>query len=193
MLLERRAHLGRLAIGMAGVERGDVGFGELGRLGELGLEPVDDRRPVAVEHPQRQAQRPHVLAAQRLLVAEAEGLHRVERQLRDVEVDDLPFGEAAVLQRVGLIAGLGEVARRELALVGDDQAAFAQMLDVDLERRRIHRDQHVGLVAGGLDRGRAEIDLEGARPRRSCPAARGSRRGNRGRSQGRCRRARSTE
>ena len=34
-------------------------------------------------------------------------------------------------------------------------------LDVDLQRRRVHRDQHVGLVAGGLDRGRAEIDLEG--------------------------------
>ena len=32
---------------------------------------------------------------------------------------------------------------------------------VHLERRRVHRDQHVGLVAGGLDRGRAEIDLEG--------------------------------
>ena len=30
-----------------------------------------------------------------------------------------------------------------------------------LERRRVHRDEHVGLVAGGLDRGRAEIDLEG--------------------------------
>ena len=34
-------------------------------------------------------------------------------------------------------------------------------VDVHLERRRVHRDQHVGLVAGGLDRGRAEIDLEG--------------------------------
>ena len=90
VLLERRAHLDRLAIGMAGVERGDIGLGELGRLGELGLEPVDDRLAVAVEHPQREAQRPHVLAAQRFLVAEAERLHGIERQLRDVEVHDLP-------------------------------------------------------------------------------------------------------
>ena len=127
VLLERRAHLDRLAIGMAGVQRGDVGLGELGRLGELGLEPVDDRLAVAVEHPQREAQRPHVLAAQRFLVAEAERLHGIERQLRDVEVDDLPFGEAAVLERVLLVARLGEVARRELAFVGDDQAAFAQL------------------------------------------------------------------
>ena len=157
MLLERRAHLGRLAIGMAGVQRRDIGFGELGRLGELGLEPVDDRLAVAVEHPQREAQRPHVLAAQRFLVAEAERLHGIERQLRDVEVDDLPFGEAAVLERVLLVAGLGEVARGELALVGDDQPAFAQLVGVDLERRRVHRDQHVGLVAGGVDRAEPKL------------------------------------
>ena len=161
VLLERRAHLRRLAIGMAGVQRGDIGLGELGRLGELGLEPVDDRLAVAVEHPQREAKRPHVLAAQRFLVAEAERLHGVERQLRDVEVDDLPFGEAAVLERVLLVAGLGEVARRELALVGDDQPALAQLHRRSLQRGGVHRDQHVGLVAGGFDRGRAEIDLEG--------------------------------
>ena len=75
--------------------------------------------------------------------------------------DQLPVGEAAVLERVGVIAGLGEVARGEFALVGDDQPAFAQVADVGLQRRRVHRDQHVGLVAGGVDRARAEIDLEG--------------------------------
>ena len=126
VLVDLPADLDRLAIGMAGVQRGDIGLGQLGRLGELGLEPVDDRLAVAVEHPQRQAQRPHILAAQRFLVAEAERLHRIERQLRDVEVDQLPLGEAAVLERVGVIARLGEVARRELALVGDDQPAFAK-------------------------------------------------------------------
>ena len=31
---------------------------------------------------------------------------------------------------------------------------------VHLQRRRVHRDQHVGLVAGGIDRAGAEIDLE---------------------------------
>ena len=78
-----------------------------------------------------------------------------------LKLDHLPFGEAAVLERIGLIARLGEVARGELALVGDDQPAVAQVVDIGLQRRRVHRDQHVGLVAGGLDRGRAEIDLEG--------------------------------
>ncbi len=86
--------------------------------------------------------------------------HRIERQLRDVEVDQLPLGQAAILDRVRLISGLGEVALRELALVGDDQAAFAKLADVHLQRRRVHRDQHVGLVARGLDRARTEVDLE---------------------------------
>ena len=78
--------------------------------------------------------------------------------------DQLPAGERAVLERIGLIAGLGEVAGAELALVGDDQAAGLQIVDIGLERGRVHRDQHVGRVAGGLDRGRAEIDLEGGDP-----------------------------
>ena len=134
--------------------------GQLGRLGELGLEPVDDRLAVAVEHPQRQPQRPHVLAAQRLLVAEAERLHGIERQLRDVEVHYLPARQAAVLQRALRVARLGQVARAELAVVGDDEAAVAQRFGIHFQRRRVHRDQHIGLVAGGIDRGRAEIDLE---------------------------------
>ena len=118
-------------------------------------------RPVAVEHPEREPQRPHVLAAQRFLVAEAEGLHRVEGELRDVEPDHLPSGERVVVERIALIARLGEVAGAELAFVGDDQAAGLQIVDIGLQRRRVHRDQHVGRVARGLDRGRAEIDLEG--------------------------------
>ena len=146
---------------MAGVERGDIGLGQLGRLGELGAQPVDDRLAVAVEHPERQPERPHILAAQGFLVAEAERLHRVEGELRDVEPDHLPFGERVVVERIGLVAGLGEVARAELALVGDDQAAGLQVGDIGLQRRRVHRHQHVGRVAGGLDRRRAEIDLEG--------------------------------
>ena len=160
-LRDLAADLGGLAIGMAGVERRDIGFGELGILGEFGAQPLDDGLAVAIEHPQRQAQRPHVLAAQRLLVAEAEGLHRVERELRDVEPDDLPLAEASVVERIGLVAGLGEVACPEFPLIGDDQPAGLQVGDVHLEGRRVHRDQHVRRIARGLDRGGAEIDLEG--------------------------------
>jgi hypothetical protein len=85
VLRDLAADLRRLAISMAGVQRRDIRLGKLRRLGELGLQPLLDRRAVAVEHPEREAQRPHVLAAQRLLVAEAERLHRIQRQLADVE------------------------------------------------------------------------------------------------------------
>ncbi len=161
MLLEGRAHLGGLAISVAGIQRGDVRFGKLGSLGELGLQPVDDRLAVAVEHPEREPERPHVLAAQRFLVSEAVRLHGVERQLRDVEVDHLPAVEAIVLERALVISRLGEVARRELAFVDDQQPAVAHLLGVGLQRGRVHRDKDVGLVACGIDRAGAEVDLEG--------------------------------
>src|SRR3546814_10463055 len=106
---------------MARVQRGDIGVGDGRVLCELRLQPVDQRLAVAVEHPKRQAQRPHVLAAQRFLVAKAEGLHRVQRKLADVERDELPFGEAAVLKRVFRIARLGEVARRKLARIRSEE------------------------------------------------------------------------
>jgi hypothetical protein len=145
---------------MAGVERGDVGFGQHRGLGELGVQPVDQRLAVAVEHPQGKAQRPHVLAAQRFLVAKAERLDRFERQRRNVERQKLPLFEAAVLERVLVVLRLFKVALVELAGVRDDQAAGLQLADVGLQRGRVHRHQHVGRVARGFDLGRSEIDLE---------------------------------
>ena len=57
------------------------------------------------------------------LLPSPERLDRLERLAADVERHDLPAREAAVVERVGRIAGLGEVARRELAAVDDDEAA----------------------------------------------------------------------
>src|SRR3546814_7991751 len=82
-------------------------------------------------------------------------------------MDELPPGEAVILERIGVITRLGEIAGAELALVGDDEAARLQRFDIGLERRRIHRDQHVGRVAGRLDRRGAEIDLESGNTERS--------------------------
>src|SRR3546814_3465670 len=89
ILLHRAADLGGLAIGMARVQRGDIGVGDGRVLCELRLQPVDQRLAVAVEHPKRQAQRPHVLAAQRFLVAKAEGLHRVQRKRSEEHTSEL--------------------------------------------------------------------------------------------------------
>src|SRR3546814_9317458 len=57
ILLHGAADLGGLTIGMAGIQRGDIGVCDRGVLRELGLQPIDERLAVAVEHPQRKAQR----------------------------------------------------------------------------------------------------------------------------------------
>ncbi len=66
----------------------------------------------------------------------------------------------SVLQRVGLVADLGEVALGELVGVGDHQPAARQVVDVGLQRRRVHRDEDVGTVAGGQDVVVGDLDLE---------------------------------
>src|SRR3546814_1654691 len=62
---------------------------------------------------------------------------------------------------------LGEGARRERARIGDDEAARLQRADIGLERGRVHRDQHVRLVARRLDVAGPEIDLKGGNAERS--------------------------
>ena len=84
---------------------------------------------------------------------------RVERELRDVDLDDLVAVEHAALARVGFVAGLREPAAREAVDVEDDQRAVGDQRQVDLERGRIERDEHLRRVAGGRDRPRAEMDL----------------------------------
>ena len=69
--------------------------------------------------------------------------------------------ERAVLQRVGRVAGLLEVAVLERVLIDDQQPAGDQVLDVGLEGRRVHRDEDAGLVARGEDVVVREVDLEG--------------------------------
>ena len=70
--------------------------------------------------------------------------------------------EAAIVERVCAVARLGKVPRVELAGIDDDEATGTQVADIGLECGRVHRDQHVGLVAGRLDAVRAEVDLERA-------------------------------
>ena len=68
--------------------------------------------------------------------------------------------QRAVLERVGLVADLGQVALGELVGVDDQHAARGQVGDVRLQRGRVHRDQHVRPVAGGEDVVVGEVQLE---------------------------------
>ena len=60
-LFKRAGQFRRFAIGMARVERGDIGVGNIGLGLELAPQPVVDRLARAIEHPQGKAERPHVL------------------------------------------------------------------------------------------------------------------------------------
>ena len=159
-LVQLSAEFRGFAIGVPGIKRGNVGLSQGRVLPEFVVEPVDQRRAVAVEHPQRQAQRPHVLAAQRVFVAEPERFDRLNRQRTDIEGQYLPLGEAAILDRADLVLGLFEVALGELTRISDDQPARLERADIGLERRRVHRHQHVRSIASRIDRGRSEVDLE---------------------------------
>ena len=160
----RLTDFGRFAISMARVERGNVRIRQNRVLGELILQPVDDRLAVTVKHPKRQAQRPHVLAAQRLFIAKPERLYGIQRQLRDVELNELPLTEAVILKRIGVILRLGKVTRRELTAIRDDEPPGLQILDVRLKRRGVHRDEHIGCIACGLDFAGTEVDLKCGNP-----------------------------
>jgi hypothetical protein len=70
------------------------------------------------------------------------------------------LAQRAVVERAGRVAGLLEVAFDEGAGVHDQHAAVDQILQVGLERGRVHRHQHVGRVARRVDLARREVELE---------------------------------
>ena len=111
-------------------------------------------------HPRQQAEREHVLGAGGVLAGQAELLDRLDRHPGQVDpVHGEAVGERVVLERVGGVAGLGQVARGEVVGVDDDRGALGQVGEVRAQRRGVHRDQHVGGVAG----------RSGCRGRRSAP------------------------
>ena len=68
--------------------------------------------------------------------------------------------ERAVVERARLVAGLLEVALGEGVAVDDQRAALGQVAQVRPQRRRVHRHEHVGRVAGREDVVVGEVELE---------------------------------
>ena len=79
------------AVSMTSIQCCNIGFGQHRILRELLIEPRDNRRAIPVEHPQREAKRPHILTAQRFFVAKPKWFDRIKRELRNIEVHHLPF------------------------------------------------------------------------------------------------------
>jgi hypothetical protein len=68
--------------------------------------------------------------------------------------------EAVVLERVLGVAGPLDVLFDEGVLIHDEGAAGLQVAEVGHQRRRVHRNEHVGLVARRQDILVREMDLE---------------------------------
>jgi hypothetical protein len=115
-----------------------------------------------VIQPRRHADAEEVAAAEDGTRGEVHLLQRGGREPGDVGLEDLVPVERPVLERVLLVVGLGQVLLVESLAVDDEDAARLEIVDVDAERRRIHRDQHVEVVAGREDVLGREVQLEGA-------------------------------
>jgi hypothetical protein len=74
-------------------------------------------------------------------------------------------GERAVFEGVCGVAGLGEIAFFERVGIHDQDSRHLEVADVGLERRRVHRDENVGRVAGGEDVLGRKVHLESGNAR----------------------------
>ena len=156
--------LGRLSEGVSRVHGRDVRVPDGGNMGELGREPVQGRRALPAVEPHQQAQHPHVLAAHRLLVGEAELGHRLLHVAGDVDLDPAMLGELPVLERVPVVSRLAQVLGSERARIDDEEPARVEVREVRAKGGRVHRHEHVEVVAGSGDLASAEVDLERGDP-----------------------------
>ena len=153
--------LGRLAEVVAGGERGAVGRLHEFVLGEFRRDPLECRLDRPRVHPRHQAEGEEVLRSFGISRLDAEIRAHLLGQRRHRHTEYAVAGEGSVVERILLVARLGEVAFLECVLVDDDRAAGLEAVQVGHHRRRVHHDEHVRLVARGGDVVVGDVDLEG--------------------------------
>jgi hypothetical protein len=123
-LVLHRERLCRLAEGVARLERLHVRRGDLRPLRELRLEEGDRPFGGTSVEPRHQAEREHVLGALRLTLRDAlDLLQCLDRHRGERDRMDLVRLERAVLERIAVVARLGQVAVCERILVDDEDPA----------------------------------------------------------------------
>ena len=158
--VRRVEHLGRLAEGVAGLQRALVRLGDDGFGAEALIDPAQRWIHAPLVEPEHQAQGEEVLGQVDLLGGHVEAFERARVERADRDLEDGVLLERAVVERVRLVARLLQVAGVERVAVDDQRAARRQVADVRLERGRVHGHEHVRLVAGRVDLRRREADLE---------------------------------
>ena len=163
-LVGHREGLGRLTEVPARAVGRHVGVADVGHLGEPLLQERDGRLGRPAVEPRQQTQREHVLGARGVLAGQAVLLDRLDGHAREVDgvhgVLGEQTGRAVVVERVGGVPRLGQVARGEVVGVDHDRGALGQVAEVGPQRGGVHRDEHVGGVAGREDVVVGEVDLE---------------------------------
>ena len=121
-------------------------------------------RPDACVQPRHQTEREEVLRPLGVARLHAQLLGGLERHRRHADLDDAVRRERAVVERVGLVAGLLEVALLERVGVDEDRAAGRELGDVGPQRGGVHRHEHRRQVAGREDVVIGDVHLERRHP-----------------------------
>ena len=161
-LVVRRENFRGVGEVVAGLQGDLVGADDLGVLLELRADPFERRLHRSVVEPVEEPQREEVLAAIHLLARELHAglLERAYVDGRDGEAVDAITLQRVVFERVRGVVGLLQVLLVELVGVDDDGAAVFEVFEVHLQRRGVHRDQNVRLVAGRAYVAAGEVELE---------------------------------
>ncbi len=127
-------------------------------------DPLDGRLDGAGVHPADEAEGEEVLGALGVTRLDPGLLADLLGDGGHGDLVDRVGGQRAVGQRVGLVAGLGQVPLLEGVAVDDQDGPLGHQVDVGLEGGRVHGHEHVGRVARGEDVVVRDVDLEGRHP-----------------------------
>ncbi len=152
--------LRRDAVVVAGTERRQVCRGNRAISAELAGIPLFDRSERAGVHPGHQPQREEVLRPQHRPTLHP-GTHQcllgefLHRSRQDMEP-----GQGTILEWTGFVVRLGKVPLIERIPIDDDQRTRLEVVDIRLQRRRVHGDQAVGAIPRCEDVPVGDVHLE---------------------------------
>ena len=150
------------AIVVSGPQAGPVGRHDRQALAELLDQELQHRLDRPIVEPEAQSQGEEVLAAGGVLARKLQVPHGLFVHPRHRHGDDAVGRKLAAGQRVGGIAGLGQVGLGELVFIDHEDAARLHVAEVDLQGRRVHGDQHVRRIARRMDLVIGEAELKTA-------------------------------
>ena len=153
---------GRVGIVVARPQAGAVGRHDRQALAELLDEELQHRLDGPIVEPEAQSQGEEVLAPRGVLAGKLQVPHGLFVHPRHGHGDHAIGRKLAAGQRVGRIAGLGQVGLVEFVFIDHEDAARLHFAEVDLQGRRVHGDQHVRRIARRMDFVIGEAELKAA-------------------------------